>query len=103
MTTATTSSTAGQLAELRTKLANLVGNAICRLNTDDAYPGHVLDQVLDRLTEIAEDTTWSPSPTDLPQCCGEVMTETPASPHAWVAPGEPAVHVERIYRCHVCD
>ena len=53
----TTSNPVRQLAQVRAKLANLVGNATCRLNTDDAHPGHVLDQVLDRLTEIAEDTT----------------------------------------------
>ena len=52
----TTTNPDRQLAQVRTKLANLVANATCRLNTDDAHPGHVLDQVLDRLTELAEPT-----------------------------------------------
>jgi hypothetical protein len=46
---------AGQLAELRTKLANLVGNAEDRLNNEqhEANRQYLLEGLLDRLAELA--------------------------------------------------
>ncbi len=86
MTTATTSSTAGQLAELRTKLANLVGNVWHRLNTDETHPHYLLERLLDRLDEIVDtpdtlataDTAATEETYDTCQCCGGVFTLAPS-------------------------
>jgi hypothetical protein len=58
----TTTEPLGQLAELRTKLTNLVDNAMYRLVDDETSPHHILDRVVDRLVEIAD--TLAPSTVD---------------------------------------